>query len=104
MIKEHRTFDYVSRMAFGVLIALLVFAIFTNSLIMLSPTLNSAEIGFPSSGTFAMLFDYSRNVGHSMKMLGQVLANIVAYLFMLAAVVIVTLSLALIQHNKRIKW
>ena len=103
MIKEHRTFDYVSRMAFGVLIALLVFAIFTNSLIMLSPTLNSAEIGFPSSGTFAMLFDYSGNVGHSMKMLGQVLANIVAYLFMLAAVVIVTLSLALIQHNKRIK-
>lgn len=103
MTKEQKTFDYVSKMAFGVLIALLVFAIFTNSLIMLSPTLNSAEIGFPSSGTFAMLFDYSGNVGHSMRMLGQVLSNIVAYLFMLAAVVIVILSLALIHHNKKTK-
>ena len=103
MKKESKNFEYVSTFAFGVLIALVVFAIFTNSLIMLSPILNDPSVGFPSSGTIGMLFDYGVNAGHPMQMLGQVLSNIVAYVFIIAAIVVFVLSLVLIKHDKKIK-
>ena len=101
MKKETQKFEYVSTFAFAVLVALFVFAVFTNALIMLSPTLES--LGFPAAGTIGMLFNYSSNVGHSMKMLAQVLCNLVAYVFILAAVVIFVLSFVLIKHNKKVR-
>ena len=101
MKKETQKFEYVSTFAFGVLVALFVFAVFTNALIMLSPTLES--LGFPAAGTIGMLFNYSSNVGHPMKMLAQVLCNLVAYAFILAAIVITVLSFVLIKHNKKVR-
>lgn len=101
MKKETQKFEYVSTFAFAVLVALFVFAVFTNALIMLSPTLES--LGFPAAGTIGMLFNYSSNVGHAMKMLAQVLCNLVAYAFILAAIVITVLSFVLIKHNKKVR-
>ena len=101
MKTDRKSFELVSTFAYGVLIALVVFAIFTNSLIMLSPTLQS--VGFPAVGTFAMLYSYGANAGHPMQLLGQILGNIVAYVFILAAVVIFVLSLVLIKHSARVK-
>lgn len=104
MKKERNSFNLVSTFAFGVLILLVVFAIFTNSLIMLSPTLNDPSVGFPSSGTIGMLFDYGQNAGHSMRLLAQILGNLVAYVFILAAVVIFILSFVLIKHSKNVRF
>ena len=101
MKNSKKSFDSVSMFALIVLSALIIFAVFTNALIMLSPVLKDAR--FPASGTIGMLFDYSANAGHKMKMLGQALSNVVAYVFMLAAVVIFILSLVLIKHNKAVK-
>ena len=103
MKKENKNFELVSTFAFGVLVVLMIFAIFTNALIMLSPTLNDPSVGFPSTGTFGMLFNYGVNAGHPMQLLGQILSNLVAYIFMLAAVVIFVLSLVLIKHDNKIK-
>lgn len=101
MKKNRKSFDSVSRFALTVLVALVIFAVFSNSFIMVSDTLK--EAGFPKSGTIGMLFDYGANAGHPAKMLGQALSNVVAYVFMLAAVVIFILSLVLIKHDKSVK-
>ena len=101
MKKNRKSFDGVSRFALTVLVALVIFAVFSNSFIMVSDTLK--EAGFPKSGTIGMLFDYGANAGHPAKMLGQALSNVVAYVFMLAAVVIFILSLCLVKHDKSVK-
>ena len=101
MKKNRKSFDSVSRFALTVLVALVIFAVFSNSFIMVSDTLK--EAGFPKSGTIGMLFDYGANAGHPAKMLGQALSNVVAYVFMLAAVVIFILSLCLVKHDKSVK-
>ena len=55
-------------------------------------------------GYFATLFDYSRYaVDHPARLTGQILSNLVAYAFMLAAVVLTVLSLVLIKHDKLLK-
>lgn len=101
MKKNRKSFDGVSRFALTVLVALIIFAVFSNSFIMVSDTLKGA--GFPKSGTIGMLFDYGANAGHPAKMLGQAISNSIAYFFMLAAVVIFILSLALVRHDKSVK-
>ena len=101
MRKNRKSFDGVSRFALTVLVALVIFSVFSNSFIMVSETLKDA--GFPKSGTIGMLFDYTANAGHPAKMLGQAIANGVAYFFMLAAVIIFILSLCLIKHDKSVK-
>ena len=101
MKKDRKSFDSVSRFALTVLVALVIFAIFANAFIMVSDTLKEAK--FPASGTIGMLFDYGANAGHPMKMTGQALSNIVAYVFMLAGIIIFVLSLRLIKHDKSVK-
>lgn len=101
MKKNRKSFDGVSRFALTVLVALIIFAVFSNSFIMVSDTLKGA--GFPKSGTIGMLFDYGANAGHPAKMLGQAISNSIAYFFMLAAIVIFILSLALVRHDKSVK-
>ena len=101
MKKNRKSFDGVSRFALTVLVALIIFAVFSNSFIMVSDTLKGA--GFPKSGTIGMLFDYGANAGHPAKMLGQAISNSIAYLFMLAAIIIFILSLALVRHDKSVK-
>lgn len=101
MKKNRKSFDGVSRFALTVLVALIIFAIFANSFIMVSDTLKGAK--FPKSGTIGMLFDYGANAGHPAKMLGQAISNSIAYIFMLAAIVIFILSLVLIRHDKSVK-
>lgn len=101
MKKNRKSFDGVSRFALTVLVALIIFAVFTNSFIMVSDTLRDA--GFPKSGTLGMLFDYGATSGHKMKIAGQILSNLVAYIFMLAAIIIFVLSLKLIKHDKVVK-
>ena len=85
-----------------VLAILAVVAAWTNIYIGSSPTLKSA--GFP--GTLSMLFDYSKYSGgeHGARFLGQVLSNIVAYIFMAAGLVLFVLSLVLIKHDKWVKF
>ena len=100
---DKKQFESVSTLAFGTLVVLMIFAIFTNALIMLSPTLNAPDVGFPATGTFGMLFNYSVNSGHKMQLLGQILGNLFSYFFMLAAVIIFVLSLVLIKHDRGIK-
>ena len=101
MKKDRKSFDSVSRFALTVLVALVIFAIFANAFIMVSDTLKEAN--FPASGTIGMLFDYGANAGHPMKMTAQALSNIVAYIFMLAAIIIFVLSLRLVKHDKSVK-
>lgn len=98
---NRKSFDGVSRFALTILVALIIFSIFANSFIMVSSTLK--DLNFPSSGTFGMLFDYSANIGHPAKMMGQAISNAVAYAFMLAGVIIFILSLALVKHDKVVK-
>ena len=101
MKKDRKSFDGVSRFALTVLVALIIFAVFTNSFIMVSDTLKEAK--FPSSGTLGMLYDYGATAGHKMKFIGQVISNSVAYFFMLCALIVFFLSLALIKHDKVVK-
>ena len=99
MKKDRKSFESVSNYALKVLVALFVCAIFANSLIMV----NGYADQFSKFGTIGMLFDYSNNIGHPARMLGQALSNVVAYIFMLAAIVIFVLSLVLIKHDKKAK-
>lgn len=101
MKKNRKSFDGVSRFALTVLVALIIFAVFANSFIMVSDTLKGAQ--FPKSGTIGMLFDYSALAGHPARMLAQIIGNCVAYLFMLAGIIIFILSLVLIRHDKSVK-
>ena len=98
-MKDRKQFESVSSYALKVLIALTVCAIFANALIMVGGYADQ----FSKFGTFGMLFDYSNNVGHPARMLGQALSNVVAYVFVLAAIVIFILSLVLIKHDKKAK-
>ena len=93
---NRKSFDGVSRFALTILVALIIFSIFANSFIMVSSTLK--DLNFPSSGTFGMLFDYSANIGHPAKMMGQAISNAVAYAFINISALagIITLIIALI--------
>lgn len=101
MKKEKQAFSKVSKAALVCLVILILVAGWTNIYIWMSPTLK--DLGFP--GTLSMLFDYSRYAGgaHGARFSGQLLSNLVAYVFMLAAVLLFVLSLALIKHNKVVK-
>lgn len=101
MKKEKQAFSKVSKAALVCLVVLVLVAGWTNIYIWMSPTLK--DLGFP--GTLSMLFDYSRYAGgaHGARFSGQLLSNLVAYVFMLAAVLLFVLSLVLIKHNKGVK-
>lgn len=100
MKKRKQAFSKVSKAALVVLVLLTIVAVWTNIYIAMSPTLK--QIGYP--GTIGMLFDYSKyGSGHSARLAGQILSNIVAYLFMIAAIVLFVLSLKLIKHDKSVK-
>ncbi|MBQ6920541.1 MAG: hypothetical protein IJQ72_01425 [Bacilli bacterium] len=101
MKKEKQAFSKVSKAALVCLVVLVLVAGWTNIYIWMSPTLK--QLGFP--GTLSMLFDYSRYAGgaHGARFSGQLLSNLVAYVFMLAAVLLFVLSLVLIKHNKGVK-
>lgn len=103
MKKNRKSFDGVSRFALTVLVALIIFAIFANSLIMVSDKLGGYS--YFAKGTFRLLFDYSDNIQgkHWARLLGQAISNSIAYFFMLAAIVIFILSLCLIKHDKSVK-
>ena len=103
MKKNRKSFDGVSRFALTVLVALIIFAIFANSLIMVSDKLGGYS--YFAKGTFRLLFDYSDNIQgkHWAMLLGQAISNSIAYFFMLAAIVIFILSLCLIKHDKSVK-
>lgn len=101
MKKENQAFSRISKYALVCLVVLILVAGWTNIYIWMSPTLKNA--GFP--GTLSMLFDYSKYSGgaHGARFTGQLLSNLVAYIFMIAAVVLFILSLVLIKHNKGVK-
>lgn len=101
MKKEKQAFSKISKAAIICLVVLVLVAIWTNIYIAMSTTLR--KIGFP--GTLSMLFDYSRYSGgaHGARFAGQLLSNLIAYLFMIAAIVLFVLSLKLIKHDKGVK-
>ena len=99
MKKDRKSFERVSNFTLKMLVALLVSAVFANALVMV----NGYADQFSKLGTIGMLFDYSNNIGHPARMLGQVLSNVVAYVFMLAAVIIFILSLVLVRHDNKAK-
>ena len=101
MKKEKQAFSKVSKAALVCLVILILVAGWTNIYIWMSPTLK--ELNFP--GTLSMLFDYSRYTGgsHGARFSGQILSNLVAYVFMAAALALFVLSLVLIKHNKGVK-
>lgn len=95
-----RKFSLVSNIAIVVLIFLVLIAIAANVSILMNSALRQA--GYP--GTLSMLFDYSKYAkDHDARFTGQIISNAVAYFFMLAAVVLFILSLALIKHDKGAK-
>ena len=101
MRKNKKAFSKVSKAALVVLVILAVVAGWTNIYIAMSPTLK--ELGYP--GTLSMLFDYSKYSGgaHGARFAGQLLSNLIAYVFMLAAIILFVLSLhiRLLQQNLR---
>lgn len=101
MKKEKQSFSKVSKAALVCLVILLLVAGWTNIYIWMSPTLK--ELGYP--GTLSMLFDYSKYAGgaHGARFAGQLLSNIIAYLFMFMAILLFILSLVLIKHDKGVK-
>ena len=100
MENTKRRFSLVSNLALVVLVALVLVAIAANLAIMMSTALKNA--GFP--GTLKMLFDYSKYAkDHDARFTGQIVSNLVAYVFMLAAVILFILSLVLIKHDKGAK-
>ncbi len=100
MTNNRKQFKNVSKSALVVLVLLTIVAVWTNIYIMMSTTLKN--IGFP--GTLSMLFDYSKYAsGHSARFTGQILSNVVAYVFMLVAVILFIASLALVKHDKGVK-
>lgn len=101
MKKEKQAFSKVSKAALVCLVILLLVAGWTNIYIWMSPTLK--QLGYP--GTLSMLFDYSKYAGgaHGARFAGQLLSNLIAYLFMVIAVVLFIMSLVLIKHDKGVK-
>jgi len=101
MKKNKQAFSKVSKAALVALVLLAVASIWTNIYIMMNPYIKS--LGFP--GTLNMLFDYTKYSGgaHGERFLGQILSNVVAYVFMLAAIILFTLSLALIRHDRSVR-
>ena len=92
-----RKFSLVSNLAIIVLVFLVFVAGGANVAIYMCTPLR--EAGFP--GTLNMLFDYSKYAqNHDARFLGQIISNAVAYFFMLMAIVLFILSLALIRHDK----
>ena len=101
MKKTKRAFSLVSSIALVLLVTLILVSVATNIAIISWKGL--AQAGYPRN-TLGMLFDYSRYaVGHPARLTGQILSNIVAYLFMIAGVVIFILSLVLIKHDKLVR-
>ncbi len=101
MKNNKQAFSKVSKAALVALVLLAVASIWTNIYIMMNPYIKS--LGFP--GTLNMLFDYTKYSGgaHGERFLGQILSNVVAYVFMLAAIILFTLSLALIRHDRSVR-
>lgn len=101
MKKEKQSFSKVSKAALVCLVILLLVAGWTNIYIWMSPTLK--QLGYP--GTLSMLFDYSKYAGgaHGARFAGQLLSNIIAYLFIFMAILLFILSLVLIKHDKGVK-
>lgn len=101
MKKEKQSFSKVSKAALVCLVILLLVAGWTNIYIWMSPTLK--QLGYP--GTLSMLFDYSKYAGgaHGARFAGQILSNIIAYLFIFMAILLFILSLVLIKHDKGVK-
>lgn len=101
MKKEKQAFSRISKVALTCLVLLILVAGWTNIYIAMSPAMKN--LGFP--GTLSMLFDYSRYSGgaHGARFAGQLLSNLIAYFFILAAVVLFVLSLKLIKHDKGAK-
>ena len=101
MKKEKQSFSKVSKAALVCLVILLLVAGWTNIYIWMSPTLK--QLGYP--GTLSMLFDYSKYAGgaHGARFAGQLLSNIIAYVFMFMAILLFVLSLVLIKHDKGVK-
>ena len=100
MENTKRKFSLVSNLALIVLIFLVLVAIAANVTILMCSPLRQA--GFP--GTLKMLFDYSKYAkDHDARFTGQILSNLVAYVFMLAAIILFVLSLVLIKHDKGAK-
>ena len=101
MKKEKQSFSKVSKAALVCLGILLLVAGWTNIYIWMSPTLK--QLGYP--GTLSMLFDYSKYAGgaHGARFAGQLLSNLIAYIFMIMAILLFVLSLVLIKHDKGVK-
>lgn len=102
MRKSTKDFSKSALIAFIVLAVLVVVAVWTNIYINSSSTLHAK--GFP--GTLSMLFDYSKysDGHHQARLAGQIVSNIVAYIYMIAAIVLCVLSLLLIKHDKGVKF
>lgn len=101
MKSRKKQFSRVSNAALIVLAVLLITAAIANVTITMSDTIRGTN--YP--GTLVMLFDYSRYAnGHSARFLGQVLSNSLAYLFALIGVILFIVSLAVIKHDKKVKW
>ena len=104
MKKNRKSFRTISRLAFGIFLAFVVFAVFTNSLILLSSDLKSSPTNFPSNYSLGLLFDYVHNADNGTKMLRQLFGNLIAYIIMGGGLVLFILSLALVKGCKKAKW
>ena len=97
MRNAKKRFSFVSNVALVVMLVLVVISVATNLFISTNQVLR--EMGYP--GTFRALFDYSLYAdGHPARFAGQILSNLVAYVYMFAALLLFVLSLVLVKHDK----
>ena len=100
MRNAKKKFSFVSKTALVVMLILVIVSVAANLMIQTNQVLR--DMGYP--GTFRALFDYSLYAdGHPARFAGQILSNLVAYLFMLAACILFVLSLVLVKHDKLAK-
>ena len=97
MRNAKKKFSFVSKTALVVMLILVIVSVAANLMIQTNQVLR--DMGYP--GTFRALFDYSLYAnGHPARFAGQILSNLVAYLFMFAACLLFVLSLVLVKHDK----
>ena len=102
MKKNNKVLAIAAKFAIPTFIALVVLALATWFAVAATKEV-SVTSGWP--GFFGTLVNYERYlVGHGKRLAGQILSNLVAYAFVVGAVVMFILSLVLIRHDNKMRF
>ena len=96
-MKENKSNRVLSAVAFIVLSVLILVSIWANFSIAGSKEL-MVDAKFP--GLYVLLFDYSYFASHPLRMCGQVIGNIIAYILIICALICLICSIRAHKNNK----